>query len=111
MTNTKPTRTSLARDTLGSASVGAPWDALAPWWKKAFTDGADVEYEKQILPIIDEELKGAKRILDLGCGEGQVCRRAASYAGVESVVGVDPSAGQLANTDEQSLVAYVRGAG
>ena len=78
---------------------GSPqdWDALAPWWKATFTAGADVEYERQILPIIDEELSGAARILDLGCGEGQVARRIVQKNKDALVVGVDPSGAQLAN--------------
>jgi ubiquinone/menaquinone biosynthesis C-methylase UbiE len=75
---------------------GAAWDALAPWWKATFTDGADVEYELQILPLISSELKGARRVLDLGCGEGHVARTL-SNKGATNVVGIDPSTAQLQN--------------
>ena len=34
--------------------TGLPsWDELAPWWKATFTHGADLEYEQQILPLVD----------------------------------------------------------
>jgi len=72
----------------------AGWDAGAAWWQHEYTDGADVEYEEQIIPLVVEHLRGTTRVLDVGCGEGQVARRLAA-AGVE-VIGVDPSAAQIA---------------
>ena len=38
------------------------WDTHAGWWQRHFTDGADPEYEEQILPIVDRELAGAQRV-------------------------------------------------
>jgi SAM-dependent methyltransferase len=70
-----------------------PWDRHAGWWQEQFTDGADPEYEEQLLPLVDRYLAGARRVLDVGCGEGQVARRAAAL-GAE-VVGVDPTVAQL----------------
>ncbi len=69
------------------------WDDHAGWWQREFTNGADPEYEEQILPLIDRHLGGAHRVLDIGCGEGQVARRAAAL-GAE-VFGCDPTAGQI----------------
>src|SRR4051794_31900684 len=40
-------------------------------------------------------LAGARRVLDVGCGEGQVARSAATAAGVEQVLGVDPTWAQV----------------
>ena len=55
-----------------------PWERHAQWWQDHFTGGIDPEYEEQILPLVDEHLAGATRVLDVGCGEGQVSRRAAA---------------------------------
>jgi len=70
------------------------WERHAKWWQQEFTDGADPEYEEQILPLVDRHLAGARRVLDVGCGEGQVSRRAAALGA--TVVGVDPTRNQIA---------------
>jgi SAM-dependent methyltransferase len=80
------------------------WETHAGWWQDEFTEGADPEYEEQMLPLIAETLAGAGRVLDIGCGEGQVARHLARTAGVDHVVGVDPS-------DAQIVVAESRGGG
>ena len=69
------------------------WDRHAGWWQEHFTNGADPEYEEQILPLADVHLAGAKRVLDVGCGEGQLSRRAAQSGAW--VVGVDYTADQI----------------
>ena len=38
-----------------------PWETHAGWWQEHFTDGADPEYEEQILPLAEEHLAGATR--------------------------------------------------
>jgi SAM-dependent methyltransferase len=86
-----------------------PWDRHAGWWQREFTAGADPEYEEQILPLIERHLAGARRLLDVGTGEGQVARRLAA-AGAE-VVGVDPTAAQLATARRRAGgPRYVRAA-
>lgn len=71
------------------------WEANAGWWQTGFTEGADAEYEEQILPWIAAQLAGAVHVLDVGCGEGQVSRLAVGLPGVGSVVGVDPTWAQV----------------
>ncbi|MEA3019534.1 MAG: hypothetical protein QOI47_1058 [Actinomycetota bacterium] len=71
-----------------------PWEKHARWWQEGFTEGADAEYTEQILPMAAEHLRGARRVLDVGTGEGQVARLASSV-GAERVVGVDPTAAQI----------------
>jgi SAM-dependent methyltransferase len=83
-----------------------PWETHAGWWQEHFTAGADPEYEEQILPLADEHLAGATRVLDVGCGEGQLARRIAALDahGPDVVVGVDP-------TERQISAAMTRGGG
>ncbi len=78
------------------------WERTATWWQAEFTDGADPEYEEQILPLAAEHLGGVRRLLDIGCGEGQVSRMAAREGTV--AIGIDPTWGQV-------VVAEKRGGG
>jgi ubiquinone/menaquinone biosynthesis C-methylase UbiE len=73
------------------------WEAVAGWWQDNFTEGADPEYEEQILPLAAEHVGAARRILEVGTGEGQVARVLAVGAdGAERlVVGLDPTANQI----------------
>jgi len=84
------------------------WETHAGWWQEFFTDGADPEYEEQILPLADAHLAGFGRVLDVGCGEGQLARRVAAL-GAE-VVGVDGSWAQIdAARRRAGGPTYVRG--
>jgi SAM-dependent methyltransferase len=65
------------------------WDEHAQWWIDGFTDGADPEYVEQIIPLAVEELAGRHKILDLGCGDGQIARALAAQD--SEVLGVDPT--------------------
>jgi SAM-dependent methyltransferase len=71
------------------------WESVASWWQEGFTEGADAEYEEQILPLVAAQLAGSSSVLDVGCGEGQVARVAARLPGVRAVVGVDPTWAQV----------------
>ena len=66
------------------------WETHAEWWISGFTDGADPEYEEQILPLAAAELAGYDRVLDVGCGDGQISRLAARL-GSSRVIGIDPT--------------------
>lgn len=87
------------------------WETHAGWWQDEFTDGADPEYEEQILPIVAAQLQGAARVLDVGCGEGQVARHIARTTGAETVIGIDPSHAQVVVGRERGGgPRYLRGA-
>ena len=96
-----------------------PWERHAEWWRDTFTNGADLEYELQILPLASSHLEGARRVLDLGSGEGHLTRRVArSSQSAEIVVGLEPSSAQLANAVAEEFTAaraggprYVRAIG
>jgi SAM-dependent methyltransferase len=78
------------------------WETHADWWIEGFTEGVDAEYEEQILPLAEHELAGYERVLDIGCGDGQISRLLAR--GGATVVGIDPTWNQIA-------VAEARGGG
>ena len=65
------------------------WETHADWWIDGFTEGADTEYVEQILPMAAAEIAGSSRLLDIGCGDGQISRLAAAQ-GID-VVGIDPT--------------------
>jgi SAM-dependent methyltransferase len=70
------------------------WEDHAEWWIELFTEGADPEYAEQIMPLAAQELAGCRRVLDVGCGEGQITRLAAT-TGAALTVGIDPTWNQL----------------
>ncbi len=70
------------------------WEDHAEWWIELFTEGADPEYVEQIMPLAAQELAGCRRVLDVGCGEGQITRLAAT-TGAAVTVGIDPTWNQL----------------
>ena len=65
------------------------WDEHAQWWIDGFTNGADPEYVEQIIPLAVEELVGRHKVLELGCGDGQIARALAAQG--SDVIGVDPT--------------------
>jgi SAM-dependent methyltransferase len=77
--------------------AGDRWEEHAGWWQSEFTDGADPEYEEQILPLAREHLAGAARVLDVGTGEGQLARLVDGVA-----VGVDPTWAQVSEAAKRA---------
>lgn len=70
-----------------------PWDQHAAWWQEQFTEGVDPEYVEQILPLIQGHFPSHGVVVDVGCGEGQVARLAASAD--LAAIGVDTASAQL----------------
>lgn len=85
-----------------------PWDEHATWWRENFTEGADPEYEEQLIPLVVDNLEPGSAVLDLGCGEGQIARRSARQLDCR-VFGMDTSAAQLATASTRGgSPAYLR---
>jgi len=82
------------------------WETHAEWWIDGFTAGADPEYEEQILPLAARELQGAQRVLDVGCGDGQVSRLAAKLGA--QVVGIDPTWNCVSVANERGGGVFAR---
>lgn len=82
------------------------WETHAEWWIDGFTAGADPEYEEQILPLAARELAGAQRVLDVGCGDGQVSRLAARLGA--QVVGIDPTWNCVSVANERGGGVFAR---
>jgi SAM-dependent methyltransferase len=78
------------------------WDDHADWWQREFTDGIDPEYVEQIIPLALKYLGKRRDVLDVGAGEGQIARAAATEGAI--VIGLDPTASQI-------KVAVERGGG
>ncbi len=87
------------------------WEINAGWWQEGFSEGADEEYNEQILPLAARHLAGAQRVLDVGCGEGQIGRLAAQVDGVELAIGVDPTPAQVAAAARRGGGVHVARAG
>ncbi len=69
------------------------WEINAGWWQEGFTDGADIEYVEQIMPMAADRLRGAKKVLDVGTGDGQIARLATELGAF--CIGVDPTWAQV----------------
>lgn len=83
------------------------WETHADWWQRDFTDGADPEYTEQILPLAAQRLAGAKQVLDIGTGEGQIARLAAAQGA--QVIGLDSTWNQVREARRRAGgVAYLR---
>ena len=97
-------------DPSSGASENTLWEDNAQWWIDGFTDGADAEYEEQILPLAAEELQGMSHVLDVGCGDGQVSRLVKKL-GAGFVAGVDPTWNQVTVASQRGGGLHVSKAG
>ena len=86
------------------------WEDNAQWWIDGFTDGADAEYEEQILPLAAEELRGMDQVLDVGCGDGRVSRLVKKL-GASFVAGIDPTWNQVTVASQRGGGLHVSKAG
>ena len=84
------------------------WERHAGWWQDGFTDGADAEYEEQILPLARECLAGARRVLDVGTGEGQLARRGRRARRATSSVSTRPLPSSSSRVNAAAGVRYAR---
>lgn len=75
------------------------WEEHAGWWIDGFTEGADPEYTEQILPMVVAELAGFGRVLDVGCGDGQISRLLVEAG--STAVGIDPTWNQISVANER----------
>ena len=83
------------------------WEINARWWQDGYSGGADEEYVEQILPLAAHHLRGVRRVLDVGCGEGQIARLAAGVGGTDLAVGVDPTPAQIAEAAKRGGGVHV----
>ncbi len=92
--------------------ASAIWDQHASWWRDTFSDGADIEYSEEIIPLVTEVFADRHRVLDLGCGEGQIARALHQTSSTMEIIGLDPSIVQLANARSRSSesIRFVQGA-
>lgn len=103
----------------GELSKGTPveiaraiWDEHAQWWRATFSEGADIEYAQEIVPLVIGMFAGRRHVLDLGCGEGQIARALCRANEVIEIIGLDPSNAQLSNARNVAspAISYVQGA-
>jgi ubiquinone/menaquinone biosynthesis C-methylase UbiE len=85
------------------------WEDVSRWWQDNFSEGADPEYEEQILPLVTGLVGEAERVLEVGTGEGQVTRSLAVARPGRFLVGIDPARNQVLAAAERA--AKVAGAG
>ena len=86
------------------------WERNAGWWQDGFTDGADAEYEEQILPLVERAPgRRARACSTSGRGEGQIARLAAARRrGARRRRRPDDGASSAARTQRGGGVDYAR---
>ena len=89
---TGPRRDADPRPHLDLAGV---WERHAAWWQASSPAAPTSSTRSRSCRWPPATWPGPPRVLDLGCGEGQIARLAVA-GGAARVVGVDPSAAQIA---------------
>ncbi len=81
------------------------WDKIAPIRQRQVAGGKDLSFKYVLLPAIRELLAGGnlQRVVDLGCGIGELTRELAGVSG--QVVGVDAAPGSIAIARESCAAA------
>lgn len=91
---------------------GARWNDLARWWDSVQGECGDAYRTQIIYPWIFSHLGPlmGKRVLDLGCGNGSLCRLLANSGA--TVVGLDVSSEMISHAQRRSSqhhIQYVAG--
>ena len=85
------------------------WDASAEAWIESLKTGGDFSrvavLDRPILAVV--YASGARRVLDVGCGEGRFCRMISET--VPQVVGLDPTARLLSEARKLGGAQYAQG--
>lgn len=81
------------------------WDDHAGWWIREFTDGADVEYSEQLIPLVVDFLGevGDDLVVDVGAGDGQMT------ATCSNVVAVDRTWAHVRHGDTRRPGLFLQG--
>ena len=85
------------------------WDASAEAWIESLKTGGDFSrvavLDRPMLAVV--HASGARRVLDVGCGEGRFCRMISET--VPQVVGLDPTAWLLSEARKLGGAQYAQG--
>ena len=81
--------------------IAREWDGVAPIRQRQLAAGQDMSFKYVLLPALRELLAGGdlRRVVDLGCGVGELTRELAAVSG--QVVGVDAAPGSVALAQER----------
>ena len=69
------------------------WETHAGWWQRSSPTAPTPSTRSRSCPWSSGIWRAPPRVLDVGCGEGQVARRAARLGA--AVVGLDPTVAQI----------------
>ena len=80
------------------------WDQNSSWWSEQYTTRYDADYEGVILPFVCDALRGFRKIIDIGGGEGRLSRYLIEQNGSD-VISTDFSLFQLIASKGQEPIA------